>query len=162
MSDFDDASTSRTWWWERAWGDFRRGSEPLTLSWEGGRAHALLYDQGVPATVAAVRSHLPMVVPVVHVAWSGEMCMGTASYELGVTDLENQVRLVRPGDLTWDPKYGELGFVYGTAECRLPTGPNSVVVYGGIIDSLPTFAEFGRARRFEGVGKVTLSMDGGG
>lgn len=91
--------------------------------------------------------------------------------ELGVGDLkfllvydidakvpENEVRLVRPGDLTWDPKFGELAFTYGTAECRLPTGPNALVVYGSIESvGLESFANFARRRRFEGVGELRIT-----
>ena len=151
---------SESWWWEKQWGDFRKGSLMIQINWTGGNAQALLYDVGVPATVAAIRSALPIEVRVVHVAWSGEMCMGAERFSSGPPEPENQVRLVRPGDLTWDPKFGELGFVYGTAECKLPTGPNSVVVYGCVNRNLEQFAQFGRNRRFEGQGTLRLSMVG--
>jgi hypothetical protein len=74
--------------------------------------------------------------------------------EHGIREMENQVRLVRPGDLGWDPKFGELTVTYGTAECRLPSGTNTIVVYGQIIEGLDEFASWARARRFEGLGEL--------
>jgi hypothetical protein len=147
---------SDTWWWRERWESFRTGSVPLRLAWKGGQASAVLYDEGVPETVAAVRRALPLEVPVVHVAWSGEMVMSATSYELKAPR-ENAVRLPRPGDLTWDPDAGELAFAYGTAECRLPSGENTVVVYGSIVEGLDELVEFCWRRRFEGVGTLTLS-----
>jgi hypothetical protein len=88
------------------------------------------------------------------------MVMSANPYELGVSRLENEVRLVRPGDLSWDPKFGELAFTYGTAECRLPSGPNTVTVYGQVSDSLDAFAAYCSARRFEGVGTIVLEPSG--
>jgi hypothetical protein len=146
---------SDTWWWRERWESFRRGSLPLPISWEGGRAQAVLYDEGVPETVAALRAALPLEVPVVHVAWSGEMVMSATTHRLGA-GRENAVRLPRPGDLTWDPDAGELAFAYGTAECRLPSGENTVVVFGTIVEGLDAFAEFCWRRRFEGVGTLAL------
>lgn len=84
------------------------------------------------------------------------MVIATVTYDFGPSDAENEVRLVRPGDLTWDPKYGELGFVYGTAECKLPSGPNTVVVFGAIDTGLDQFASFCRQRRFEGTGNLRV------
>jgi hypothetical protein len=144
------------WWFQRRFGDFRRGVRGVRLRWEGGSAQGVLYDEGAPSTAAAIWDVLPLRIPVVHVAWSGEMCMGAESYELGVEEPENAVRLVRPGDLTWDHKFGELCFVYGDAECRLPSGPNTVVVFGSIREGLAELAEFGRARRFHGIADTYL------
>jgi hypothetical protein len=144
-----------SWWWQERWESTRRGSAPITLNWNGGSARGVLFDAGAPRTAAAVLAALPLEVPVVHVAWSGEMVMSARTYELGV-ERENAVRLPRPGDLTWDPAVGELAFAYGTAECRLPSGENTVVVYGAIIEGLDAFAEFCRARRFEGVANLRI------
>jgi hypothetical protein len=146
-----------SWWFQRRWSSFRRGGLRLALAWDGGRAEGVLYDEGVPRTAAAVARALPLEVPVIHVAWSGEMCMGTETHDLGIDEAENDVRLVRPGDLTFDPKYGELGFVYGDAECRLPSGPNTVVVYGAVVAGLDELAAWARRRRFEGVGTLRLA-----
>jgi hypothetical protein len=145
-----------SWWFQRHWSDFRRGGRRIAVDWGDGRAEAVLYDEGVPQTSAAIMAVLPLAVPLVHVAWSGEMCMGTTTIDIGVTEQENHVRLVRPGDLTFDPKYGELGFVYGDAECRLPSGPNTVVVYGAFADNLDAFGAWARRRRFDGVGELRL------
>lgn len=145
-----------TWWWRERWESFRRGTAPLRIAWEGGEARAVLYDEGAPDTAAALRRALPLEVPVVHVAWSGEMVMSATSYDLGAPR-ENAVRLPRPGDLTWDPDAGELAFAYGTAECRLPSGENTVTVYGSIVEGLDAFVEFCWRRRFEGVGTLSLS-----
>jgi len=82
------------------------------------------------------------------------MVMSTRSYDVGIREMENQVRLVRRGDLGWDPKFGELTVTYGTAECRLPSGPNTIVVYGQIIEGLDEFASWARGRRFEGLGEL--------
>lgn len=148
--------TRETWWWRERWESFRKGSVPLCVSWEGGKARAVLFEQGAPQTVAALRSRLPLEVPVVHVAWSGEMVMSATAFDLGAPR-ENAVRLPRPGDLTWDPDAGELAFAYGTAECRLPSGENTVVVYGSLVEGLERFADFCWRRRFEGVGRLRLS-----
>jgi hypothetical protein len=148
---------AENWYWQKTWSDFRRGRARLHLKWQGGSAEAVIYDHGVPQTAAAILRHLPLEVPVVHVAWSGDMVMSSNSYKIGVDQAENHVRLVRPGDISWDPKFGELAFTYGTAECKLPSGPNTVVVYGQIVEGLEEFAAFGRARRFEGLGKLSLS-----
>ncbi len=145
-----------SWWFQRQWSDFRRGSLRIAVEWDGSRAEAVLFDEGVPRTAAGIAAALPLEVPVVHVAWSGEMCMGTTTVDIGVAEAENHVRLVRPGDLTYDPKFGELGFVYGEAECRLPSGPNTVVVFGALADRLDEFAAWARRRRFEGVGLLRL------
>ena len=148
---------SSSWWWQERWESIRRGDTRIALSWEGdsGSASGVLFDQGAPRTAAAVLAALPLTVPVVHVAWSGEMVMSAQTYELGV-ERENAVRLPHPGDLTWDPAAGELAFAYGAAECRLPSGENNVVVYGAVTERLEDFAEFCRARRFEGVGELRI------
>jgi hypothetical protein len=148
--------TSEEWYWEKTWSDFRRGDMRIGLRWDGGQGNALLYDEGTPEIVAAILDALPLRVPVVHVAWSGDMLMSSIPYALGVERAESEVRLVRPGDLTWDPRYGELAFTYGTAEARMPTGPHTLVVYGTLTDGLDAFATYARARRFEGAGEVRL------
>jgi hypothetical protein len=149
---------SDSWYWEKRWASFRQGTASIRLEWETGEARATIYDIGVPLTSSAILGALPIFVPVVHAAWSGDMLMSTRPYEIDATKFENEVRLVRPGDLTWDPKFGELAFTYGTAECRLPTGPNTLVVYGSIAgDGLEGFAEFARRRRFDGVGELRMS-----
>lgn len=150
-----------SWWWHERWESIRRGSTPIVLRWQGGAgreegaARGVLFDQGAPRTAAAVLAALPLEVPVVHVAWSGEMIMSARAYELGA-ERENAVRLPHPGDLTWDPAAGELAFAYGTAECRLPSGENTVVVYGAIREGLEEFAEFCRRTRFEGVADLQI------
>jgi hypothetical protein len=146
----------QTWWWRERWESYRRGSVPLSVSWDGGQARAVLFDEGTPQTVAALTRVLPLEVPMVHVAWSGEMVMSAESYDLGAP-AENAVRLPRPGDLTWDPDAGELAFAYGAAECRLPSGENTVTVFGSIVDGLDQFVEFCWRRRFEGIATLTLA-----
>jgi hypothetical protein len=148
---------AENWWYQRRWSSFRRGTHPISLEWDDGRAAAVLYEEGAPRTALAIEQALPLEVPVIHVAWSGEMCMGVETYDIGVDTAENEVRLVRPGDLTFDPKYDELGFVYGDAECRLPSGPNTVVVYGAVVSGLDGFAAWARRRRFEGVGTLRIA-----
>lgn len=147
---------SGTWYWERTWSDFRRGSLKASLVWPGGQAIVDLYDEGAPKTVAAVRAALPLKIPVVHVAWSGDMVMSATSFDIGLKEQEHHVRLVRPGDLAFDPKFGEFTVTYGTAEAKLPSGPNTLVVFGQISDGLSQFAAWARARRFEGIGSIDL------
>lgn len=147
---------SEAWYWEQRWGSFRTGSQAIRIRWDGGSAVGTLYDEGVPQTVRAVAARLPLTIPVVHVAWSGDMVMSSEQYDLGIAAAENDVRLVRPGDLSWDAKFGELAFTYGTAECRLPSGPNTVTVYGQVSDGLANLARYCRARRFDGVGTIIL------
>lgn len=143
-------------YWERRWTGFRTGSSEVTLHWAGGEARALLYNQGVPQTCAAVLAQLPLSVAVIHAAWSGDMVMSAEAMEIDMADEENQVRLPLPGDLGWDAKVGELTFTYGVAECHTPSLPNTITVYGSIIEGLGEFAIFARARRFEGIAKVEI------
>jgi hypothetical protein len=149
---------SAEWWFHQQWSDFRRGDLELRMSWPGGGAHAVLFDRGVPRAARGLHDALPLEIELVHVAWSGEMLMATRTFAFGPDFAENDVRLVRPGDLTWDSKYGELGVVYGTAECRLPSGPNCVTVFGAVDEGLEQLAAFGRARRFEGRGTVRFEV----
>jgi hypothetical protein len=95
---------------------------------------------------------------VVHVAWSGDMVMGARPVPLGVTEEENLTRLVRPGDVAYDPKYNEITVTYGTAEARLPSGPNTLTVFGAVDAGLEAFARWARARRFEGLGVIRFSI----
>ena len=127
---------AETWYWQRTWSDFRRGDAAVSLHWPGG--------QGL----------LPLALPVVHVAWSGDMIMGAQALPLGIAEDENQVRLVRPGDLAYDPKHDEITLTYGTAEARLPSGPNTLTVIGGLLEGLDEFARWAGSRRFEGVGEL--------
>ena len=149
--------TPGTWYWDEHWNRSRRGSLPIVVEWDGARGEGVLYDEGAARTAAGVRDLLPISVPVIHAAWSGDMVMSTRSYDLGFVDKENQTRLPRVGDLSWDPMYGELAFTYGTAECRMPSGFNTVVVYGSLQTGLDEFAAFCRARRFEGLGELRLT-----
>jgi hypothetical protein len=150
-------NNSDTWYYQKTWSDFRRGSQHIKLSWDGGKALALVYDEGVPETATAILKSLPLSVPVVHVAWSGDMVMSTKPFNIPATKEENRTRLPRPGDLTWDPKFGEICFVYGTAEARLPSGPNTLVVYAQVSEGLEELARFCAARRFEGVGVIHMA-----
>lgn len=147
-------SVAERWYWQRTWGGFRRGGLRLLMRWPAGEAKILLYDEGVPATTVAFMSRLPLALDVVHVAWSGDMLMGAAPVSLGVSREENLTRLVRPGDIAYDPKYDEITVTYGTAEARLPSGPNTLTVFGAMVDGLDAFAQWARARRFEGAGQL--------
>jgi hypothetical protein len=147
---------SKSWYWEKRWSDFRSGTGRLVLDFGAGRATAQLYDQGAPEIVAEIRRHLPIEMPVVHVAWSGDMVMSTRAYGFTARTMENAVHLPRPGDLGWDPKFGELTVTYGTAQCRLPSGDNTLVVFGQVTDGLAALADWCRARRFEGQGLIRL------
>src|ERR1700752_1991390 len=143
-----------TWWWSEQWETSRRGSFPIALKFNGGEARGVLFDIGTPRTSAAFRERLPLDMSVIHVAWSGDMVMGVGRLDLGITDEENLTRLPRPGDIAFDPKFQELTVTYGTAECRLPSGANTVVVIGQVTEGLAAFADFCRRRRFEGVGDI--------
>jgi hypothetical protein len=156
MVETPETAPADRWYWEKTWSDFRRGSTRICVAWPGGEAGAVLYDAGVPETVRHLVAHLPLAVPMVHVAWSGDMLMSTRAYDIGTRAEENRVRLVRPGDLAWDPKFGELTVTYGTAEARLPSGPNTLVVYGAVVEGLAALAAWARARRFEGQGELEL------
>ena len=79
------------------------------------------------------------------------MVMSTGGHALGVTEQENRVRLVRVGDLSFDPKFDEITLTYGTAEARLPDGPNVLTVFGQIVEGIEAVAAFGRRTRFEGM-----------
>ena len=84
------------------------------------------------------------------------MVMGAQPVPLGVKEEENLTRLVRPGDVAYDPKYNEITVTYGTAEARLPSGPNTLTVFGAVGQGLDEFARWARARRFEGVGIIRI------
>lgn len=149
---------SDNWYWQKTWSSFRTGSAIVRMDWEGGCAEVQIYDEGVPATAAAFLARLPLEVPVVHVAWSGDMVMGARPVPLGVAQEENLTRLVRPGDVAYDPKYNEITVTYGTAEARLPSGPNTLTVFGAVGQGLDAFGQWGRARRFQGVGVIRFSL----
>ena len=142
------------WYWDRNWNSVRRGSRLVAMNWDGGAAVVRLFDEGSPATVEAFLAALPIELPFVHVAWSGEMVMAAAPIALGVKLEENRTRLVRPGDLAFDPKYDEITVTYGTAEARLPSGENTLTVFGEIVSGLEDFVRWGAGRRFEGVGSL--------
>lgn len=149
-----------SWYWERTWNDYRRGNTQVKLRWSDGDATATIFDLGAPLTARAFLERLPMQVPVVHAAWSGEMVMSTGTHPLGIPDHENRVRLVRVGDLAYDPKFDEITVTYGTAEARLPDGPNTLTVFGQISDGLNGFASFGRRCRFQGIQTITFDALG--
>lgn len=149
----DDAES---WYFRRRWDGFRAGTAKIRLVFGDGQALARLYDEGVPQTCRQIRAHLPLTIPVVHVAWSGDMVMSARPFPVAPREPENAVRLPRPGDLTWDPKFGEICFAYGTAEARLPSGENQLVVFGQVEDGFEAFAAFCRARRFVGIGEIRL------
>ena len=149
----DDAET---WYFRRRWDGFGSGERLVRLTFAAKQATARLYDKGVPQTCCQILAHLPLTVPVVHVAWSGDMVMSAQPFNIGPREPENAVRLPRPGDLTWDPKFGEICFAYGTAEARLPSGENQLVVFGQVEEGLEQLAVFCRARRFEGIGEIRI------
>lgn len=151
---------AESWYWQKTWSDFRRGTRRVAMNWEGGRAEIVVYEEGVPRTTAAILAKLPIELPMVHVAWSGDMLMGAHSVPIGCSEAENLTRLVRPGDVAFDPKYDEITVTYGTAEARLPSGPNTLTVFGSVVDGLEAFGRWARARRFEGVGVVKFSAIG--
>jgi hypothetical protein len=146
------------WYWQKTWSSFRSGGQEIVLAWEGGTALIDLYENGVPRTAAAFLARLPIELPMVHVAWSGDMLMGAEPMPLQVQEEENRTRLVRPGDLAYDPKHDEITLTYGTAEARLPSGPNTLTVIGCIQEGLDAFAQWARARRFQGLGVVRFSL----
>lgn len=150
---------AESWYWQKTWSDFRRGTRRLSMDWAGGHAEILVYDDGVPKTAAALLAKLPVELPMVHVAWSGDMLMGAHSVPIGFNEAENLTRLVRPGDVAFDPKYDEITVTYGTAEARLPSGPNTLTVFGSVVTGLDEFGRWARARRFEGVGVVKFSAN---
>lgn len=150
-----------SWYWESNWEDFRRGGRQVVLRWGDEQVDGRLYDEGTPRTAAAVRARLPLTVPVVHVAWSGEMVMSAEPVAIESQGEENSVRLVRPGDLAFDATYGEISVTYGTAECRLPSGPNTLVVFGQVDPDHALLRRLGRACRFEGMQQITLLEAGG-
>jgi hypothetical protein len=145
-----------TWYFRRRWDGFRNGATRIRLAFGAFQATALLYDEGVPKTCRWIIEQLPLVVPVVHVAWSGDMVMSANAFEGGPREPENAVRLPRPGDMTWDPKFGEICFAYGTAEARLPSGENQLVVFGQVERGFDALSSYCRARRFEGLGEVRM------
>ncbi len=154
------ANQSEKFYWDEHWNKTRLGGTRVRLSWEGGSSDGVLFDEGVPESVAGLIKLLPLEVPVIHVAWSGEMIMSTRAYDLGPDRKENETRLPRTGDISWDPFFGEIAFTYGTAECKMQSGYNTIVIIGQLKSALDEFADFCRARRFEGLGTVTLSLAG--
>lgn len=151
---------AESWYWQKTWSDLRRGTRRIAMTWPGGKGEILLYDKGVPQTARAFLAKLPVDIPMVHVAWSGDMLMGARPVPIGFNEAENFTRLVRPGDLAFDPKYNEITVTYGTAEARLPSGPNTLTVFGSVVTGLDDFAAWARARRFEGLGTVRFEALG--
>ena len=149
---------SERWYWQKTWSSHRHGTARARLHWDGGHAEIALYDGGAPKTASAFLARLPLELPVVHVAWSGDMVMGARPMPLEVEEEENLTRLVQPGDLAYDPKYDEITVTYGTAEARLPSGPNTLTVFGALTTGLDDFAVWGRTRRFEGVGILRFTL----
>jgi hypothetical protein len=149
---------AENWYWQRTWSDFRRGTSVAKMVWDGGDADITIYDEGAPLTAKAFMKRIPIDIPVVHVAWSGDMVMGAKSVPIGVKEHENFTRLVRPGDIAFDSKYDEITVTYGTAEARLPSGPNTLTVFGTISRGLEDFGRWARARRFEGVGVIKFVL----
>ena len=145
---------TESWWWTDHWERSRQGAVPIVVAFDDGEARGLLFDRGTPKTVLAFRQQLPLTLPIVHVAWSGDMVMGATQIDLGISEQEDATRLPRPGDLGYDPKFGELTLTYGTAECRLPSGPNTVAVIGQFTEDLAALADYCRRRRFEGIGEL--------
>jgi hypothetical protein len=86
------------------------------------------------------------------------MLMSARAFDDGPREMENAIRLPRPGDITWDPKFGEICFTYGTAEARLPSGENQLVVFGQVESGLVELAAYCRARRFEGLGEIRMDV----
>jgi hypothetical protein len=149
---------AESWYWQKTWSDFRRGTRRVRMTWNGDEGEMLVYEQGVPNTAAAFLAKLPMDLPLVHVAWSGDMLMGARPVPIGCKEAENLTRLVRPGDVSFDPKYDEITVTYGTAEARLPSGPNTLTVFGSVVKGLDELGRWARARRFEGVGTINFSI----
>ena len=147
-------------YWDEHWNRTRIGTTHVALEWDGGKCEGLLFDQGAPRAVAGLRKILPVTIPVIHVAWSGEMIMSTRSYDFGFKEKENETRLPRTGDISWDPFFGEIAFTYGTAECKMQSGYNTIVIIGQLKTAIDEFAAFCRRRRFEGLGEVRLSVRG--
>jgi hypothetical protein len=145
---------TESWWWTEQWERSRQGAHPIVVEFDEGEARGLLYDRGTPKTVAAFREKLPLTIAIVHVAWSGDMVMGAARIDLGLSEQEDATRLPRPGDLGYDPKFRELTLTYGTAECRLPSGPNTISVFGQFSEQLSALADYCRRRRFQGIGEL--------
>jgi hypothetical protein len=115
------SNNGENWYFRKKWDDFRRGDLKVELRFDGQRAVARLYDLGVPETVRMLTAQMPFAVPVVHVAWSGDMVMSAQPFDFGPTEAENAVRLPRVGDLTWDHKVGEICFTTALPKhvCRL-------------------------------------------
>ena len=149
---------TESFYWDEHWNKTRLGSTEVRLEWEGGQSVGRLFDEGVPESVAGLIQLLPLEIPVIHVAWSGEMIMSTRAYDLGIKHKENETRLPRTGDISWDPFFGEIAFTYGTAECKMQTGYNTIAILGQLKTGLDEFEAFCRARRFEGTGQVRLSL----
>ncbi len=152
-------------YWERRWTGYRQGTARIALEWDGGRAEALVYDEGAPNISRAFLDALPLEIPIFHVAWSGDMIMSTDEVPgIDVLEAENDVRLPWPGDIGWDPKVREITVTYNLAECKGPIGANTIVIFGQVDVGLAEFATFARRRRYEGVATLRFSPieEGGG
>jgi Protein of unknown function (DUF3830) len=90
----DDAET---WYFRRRWDGFRSGERQVRLTFAAEQAVARLYDKGVPQTCRQILSHLPLTVPVVHVAWSGDMVMSARPFDIGPREPENGGSPAAPG-----------------------------------------------------------------
>jgi hypothetical protein len=134
--------------WERFYQRMVKGSIPLadarkfTLEMLDISVTVALLEEAAPRVCEAFWQALPVESFVLHARWSGDMVFLVDQVQLGVKELENPLRFVRPGDVCYCPQFDELSICYGVADARLPTGSHVLSVFGRITDGLDQFARF--------------------
>lgn len=116
-----------------------------------------LFIDAAPKTCRALLAALPMQSQVIHAMWSGHMILATG-IDLGISDLENEVSILVPGDLVYHPRHKEIAIAYGEAQFREPTGPVYVSRVGQLEGNLSALFELGSRVQLEGAKKFVLSM----
>ena len=133
------------------------GKSEFGLRFAAEQAIARLYDKGVPETYRQILSHLPLTVPVVHVAWSGDMLDERVAFpNRTARSLRTRFACRAQAISHGTRSSARFALPYGTAEARLPSGENQLVVFGQVEDGLEQLAVFCRARRFEGIGEIHI------
>ncbi|MBI4189855.1 MAG: DUF3830 family protein [Betaproteobacteria bacterium] len=132
--------------WNRFYERMVRGSKPapdarrFTMEISGVSVTVALLDKAAPKVCEAFWRALPLESFAIHARWSGDMIFMVDPVPLGVKDLENARRFVRPGDICYCPDFDEISICYGVADARLPSGSHVLSVFGCITDGLDEFA----------------------
>jgi hypothetical protein len=92
----------------------------IRLTLAGVTAEITLLDTLAPRTSSALWAALPITDRAVQVKWSGDAWRTDGDYDIGVTEVENEGRVLAAGDFIYYPRMKKIGLAYGQAEWRHP------------------------------------------